>query len=158
MNIQQRIFNFIAQLTFERPGRKQSLDEFIDRLQAQGDELAGKMVETADTPKNRKQITHITGIERWSQRRLQMLLGEPAIDDEYDGYQPPADADWPALRQALTDTRTETVSIVQSLQQQGIPLTSTAPHNTFGPLTARAWLQYLVSHANLETRSLRNSS
>lgn len=155
MNIQQRIFNFIAQFFFERPARKRSMDEHIAQLEESGQEIATEIADTTDTPKNRQQLTHLIGIERWGQRRLQILLGEPPIDDEYDGYQPPADIDWSALRQAFTETRGETVAIAKDLRQREVPVTSTVLHNGFGPLTVRGWLQYLNSHAKLEARRIR---
>jgi len=44
----------------------------------------------------------VIGIERWGQRRLRMLLGEPPVSDEYDSYRPGEDLSMPALRDAFT--------------------------------------------------------
>jgi hypothetical protein len=102
-----------------------------------------------------KVLRHITGIERWGQRRLQILLGEPPIADEYDGYRPGTDLTLDEQRALFRETRTATLALIDQLQAAGVGDDATAPHNDFGPLTVRGWLRYLDMHANLESKKLR---
>lgn len=137
-----------------RPFNGLRAEEIARRLELSGRTLERTFATAADTPANRRLVSHITGIERWGQSRLRVALGAPLVRDEYDGYRPARDADWPALQAAFAATRGETVAITQQL---GATLDQPVAvlHNQFGPLRLRAWLRYLDIHATLEARKLR---
>ena len=75
--------------------------------------------------------------------------------DEYDDYRPPREAPWPALQDAFSETRQQTVALVQRLGQAQVTNIK-VPHNQFGPLSVRSWLRYLDLHANLEAKKLKS--
>lgn len=144
----------IVNLIIERPGRKRTLAEWSQKL-AQDGEAIQQQVATIQSPQAKATLRHITGIERWGQRRLQVALGEPFVRDEYDGYQPDGDADIASVRAAFRTTRAATVALVQTLAAAGVDAQVTVPHNQFGPLSVRGWLSYLNGHANLESKRIR---
>ena len=146
---------FAAELILRRPARKRSLPQQLSALAKAGEKLQARMARAAATDANRAALRHIIGIERWGQRRLRTLLGEPAITDEYDGYQPAADLDWSALREAITATRRETIALGLQIEERQIGDTITAKHNTLGEMTTREWLRYLAIHAYAESFRLR---
>jgi len=144
----------IVNLFIERPGRKWALAEWPQQLAKAGDAIQQR-VATSRSPQAGATLRHITGIERWGQRRLQVALGEPPVQDEYDGYQPAADLDVTALQDAFRTTRQTTVALAQQLAAANLDPTFTIPHNQFGPLTVRGWLSYLNTHANFESKRIR---
>ncbi len=154
MSLKQSFFHNSAQLLFERPGRKYTLAEWQARLARSLEPILAR----AAAPKNEeaavRALRHVIGIERWGQSRMRQLLGAPALQDEYDGYMPAA-LSAAALRDELAATRAETIDLAGQIAAAGVPLDATAPHNDFGPLTARAWLAYLNSHTTRETMRIR---
>lgn len=144
----------IVNLFFVRPGQKRSLVEWAQKLAQDGEKIVQRAA-AKPTPQARATLRHITGIERWGQRRLQMALGEPLVHDEYDGYQPDVNDDLATLLDAFRTTRQATVLLAQQLAAAGISDQVLVPHNQFGPLPVRAWLSYLATHANLESRRIR---
>jgi hypothetical protein len=100
-------------------------------------------------------LRHLTGIERWGQRRLQILLGAAPIQDDYDGYQPNADLDLAGQLAAFAQTRAATLKLVDQLKEAGVSDTQKADHNDYGQLSARGWLRYLDLHASLESKQIR---
>lgn len=151
MNIVSTIFRAIIQLQI----RNKSLDQLTARAEESGKTILTRLADKSDTPQNRQYLRHIIGIERWGQRRLKTLLGEPAIQDEYDGYQPAETLDFKALRNAFKQTRTETVVLVRKLQKKGVAEKGTANHNGMGDVSVPIWLGYLTTHANFESKRLR---
>ncbi|MEZ4731636.1 MAG: DinB family protein [Caldilineaceae bacterium] len=141
-------------LFIERPGLKLSLAEWSQRLAKDGDAI-DQRVAKSQSPQAGTTLRHITGIERWGQRRLQVALGEPPVQDEYDGYQPAADLDVTALREAFRATRETTVTLAQQLAAANLDPAFTISHNQFGPLSVRGWLSYLNTHANFESKRIR---
>jgi hypothetical protein len=135
--------------------RGKSLADLIQAAQTDGQAISARVADKPDSPGNRTQLRHIIGIERWGQRRLQTMLGEPPIYDEYDGYQPAENLDLAALRQEFTTTRAETLAIVGAIQQAGVAQTGLAYHNGMGDLSLAMWLRYLNLHANLESRRFK---
>jgi hypothetical protein len=99
-------------------------------------------------------LSHVVGIERWGQRRLQVALGEPLLMDEYDNYRPARDLDWQGLQAEFQATRRETIALAQRLEQAGAEATR-VNHNSFGDLSVRGWLYYLGRHADLESRRIK---
>jgi hypothetical protein len=154
MTIADFLMKPIVNLMVERPGRKLPLAGWAQKL-AESGEAINKRVATAQTPQGAATLRHITGIERWGQRRLQVALGEPFVLDEYDGYQPAADADLATLREAFRTTRQATVELAQKLAAAGVSDEVKIRHNQFGPVTVRGWLSYLTTHANFESKRIR---
>ena len=132
-----------------------SLDQLIQGAKAGGQTIDSHLTGKPDTPQNRQQMRHVIGIERWGQRRLQTVLGEPAIHDEYNGYQPDAELDLAALRQEFAATRAKTLEIVNTIQQKGLADSATANHNDMGDVSLKLWLRYLTMHANFESKRVK---
>ena len=143
----------IVGLFFVRPGRKRSLAEWAQKLAQDGETIVQRAAK--QTPQAHATLRHITGIERWGQRRLQVALGGPVLHDEYDAYQPDVNDDWATILDAFRTTRQATVLLAQQLAAAGISDQVLVPHNQFGPLPVRAWLSYLDTHANLESKRIR---
>ncbi|HAJ36410.1 MAG TPA: hypothetical protein DCL15_12025 [Chloroflexi bacterium] len=139
----------------ERPGRAKSYAEWKAALTASGAAIDQRAATAKDSVQASKVLRHIAGIERWGQRRMQMLLGAPPIQDEYDDYRPGANLTLAEQREFFRQTRANTLALVDQLQAAGVSDAVTAPHNDFGPLTARGWLRYLDMHASLESKKIR---
>ncbi len=155
MALKETIVGAIASLILERPARKQTVAEFIAKLEESGRAIEARAAKAADTPGNREQLAHIAGIERWGQRRLRVFLGEPYVQDEYDGYRPAADLNYAQLQDFFHVTRQETVQIARRIAAAKVPDAATAPHNFMGKLSVRAWLRYLDMHAGTESKRIR---
>ena len=100
-------------------------------------------------------LSHIIGIERWGQSRLRVFLGEPFTQDEYNGYRPARDVPWDELVGQFSATRSETIALARALDEALIAPDKTVLHNQLGPLSARAWLRYLQTHASREILQVR---
>jgi hypothetical protein len=138
----------------ERNARGKSYADLQRALLKTGETVRGRFAMSGDTPAHREAGQHIIGIESWGQSRLRVGLGEPLLNDEYDGYRPDAGMDLPALTQSFAETRTETVEIAKELESAGVSLSETVPHNQLGDLTIGGWLSYLIAHAGRESRRL----
>ncbi len=147
--------DILVRLVLERPATQQSISAWADALAASGAKLKTRMAASADTPANRRQIRHIIGLERWGQRRIRVALGEPFINDEMDGYQPPADLNLAKLINVFLNTRDETVHLARQCAADPRAETALVRHNQLGPLSIRGWLRYLDMHASLEALRLR---
>lgn len=145
----------ISQLFLERPARKRSFKELSSKLAASGQALDTRFASRDDSKKNRSSLSHIIGIERWGQQRLRVALGEPFVDDEYNGYRPAKEVGWDELKAQFSETRAATIEIVEQLDEGGVSAETTINHNDFGDLTTKAWLQYLTFHANTESKRIR---
>lgn len=139
----------------EAPARRRSLAQFAARFEQRAKELAVRFAKAPDTDKNRDRLGHIIGIERWGQRRLKVALGEEFVQDEYNGYRPDHTASWADLLAQWQATRTETTALVRTFATQNTDVAQTIPHNSFGPLTVKGWLQYLSNHATRESFGVR---
>ncbi len=142
-------------MLMERQGRGASMGEWAERLTQSADGVAERIAGASDTPKNRDVAAHIIGIKRWGQRRLRILLGEPLVRDEYDGYRPATSEGVSTLAQTFRQTRVETVGLVRLLQAEGCGPEAKAPHNDLGETSVLGWLSYLNGHAAMESRKLR---
>lgn len=147
--------SFIFRTVFQLQTINKSLDDVIQSAKESGQTIDTYLADKPDTPKNREQMRHVIGIERWGQRRLKTILGEPPIHDEYDGYQPATDLDLNALRNEFSATRAETMSIVDAIQKQGVAETAKANHNGMGDVSLKLWLRYLTMHANFESKRVK---
>ena len=145
----------IVNLLIERPSRKHTLSGWAEELTRSGQMLTAKFAAAPDTEANRRLVSHITGIERWGTSRLRVFLGAPLVQDEYDGYRPAKDLDWPSVQAAFTATRADTVAVVNRLASAGIDNTAKVLQNQIGPITAQGWLRYLFLHSTWEAKKLR---
>lgn len=155
MALYEHLRDVIVRLAVERPAKGRSTVDWADTLAASGAKLKERMVASADTPANCRQLRHIIGLERWGQRRMRVALGEPFINDEMDGYQPPVDLSLAELIDVFLNTRDETVQLARRCAADPRAESTLVRHNQLGPLSIRGWLQYLDLHANLEARRLR---
>jgi hypothetical protein len=137
-----------------RSAAKHSLEEWQTQLAASGEAVFGRFQASSDGEKQQKFGRHIIGIERWSQSRLRVFLGEPFVAEEYDNYAPETGLTASALGQLFNETRQETIALAQKLQEAGITDAQTVPHNQIGELNARGWLAYISGHADRESRRL----
>jgi hypothetical protein len=144
-----------AQVAFELPGRRRLLATYAPRLERAGETVLSRIAAVPHTEFNHRVVTHIIGIERWGQQRLKVALGEPLLDDEYTGYRPPKDAPWDGLSEQFLATRRATVELVDALVEADADPQQLIPHNGYGPLTVRGWLQYLITHADFESKKLK---
>ena len=155
MGIRQKLVAFGAYLYLERPVRNKSYADLGRQLEQAGQSILARLQSKRMTEFNHRVLSHIVGIERWGQSRLRALLGGPLLQDEYNGYRPARDVHWDALIGQFRATRAETVSIAQALETASVSHAKTVPHNEFGPLSARAWLRYLETHASREIFQVR---
>ena len=144
----------IFRLYFTWQSRNKSLNELISQSEASGKTIWDDLKDKSDTPANREKLRHIIGIERWGQRRLKTLLGEPPLTDEYNGYQPAESLDFKALRAEFKSTRAETAKLLRTLQKKGLAKTGQAYHNSMGEIPITVWAGYLTMHANMEYKRI----
>ncbi|MBU6348887.1 MAG: DinB family protein [Chloroflexi bacterium] len=155
MTFKERVFKTVAEWVVERPGRSKSYDEWKQQLNVSGAAIEARASQSNSPDRARSVLRHLTGIERWGQRRLQILLGAAPIQDNYDGYQPDADLDLAGQLAAFAQTRAATLKLVDQLKEAGVSDTLKADHNDYGQLSARGWLRYLDLHASLESKKIR---
>jgi len=155
MGIKQKLMGFAVEFLLERPARGKSYTELGLELDNAGQKILLRLQNKKMTEFNHRVLSHITGIERWGQSRLRSMLGGPLLQDEYDGYRPARDIPWDGLIEEFRATRAETVQLVQSLTKASVDPTTTVSHNDFGPITVRAWLRYLQTHASREILQIR---
>jgi hypothetical protein len=155
MGLKDAIMGAAAGVFIEQPGRGKSLAEWKQALATSGAAIDARAATAKDPVQASKLLRHISGIERWGQCRLRILLGEPTVADEYDGYRPASDLSLDEQRTFFRETRATTLVLVDQLQAAGISDDASAPHNDFGPLTVRGWLRYLDMHATLESKKIR---
>lgn len=146
---------FLVKTVVQLQIRNKSINDLISAAQADGQKVAAQVTNKPDTLKNRQQLRHIIGIERWGQSRLRTFLGGPVLSDEYDGYQPAETLDLAALSREFSATRAATVALAQELQQRGVAAKGRVEHNSMGPLSVAAWLRYLTMHASLEATRVK---
>lgn len=155
MGLQQRIFGVVAYFLMERPASKKSFDDFRKQLEEGGQTIQQRVASAADNDHNRDKLSHIIGIERWGQRRLEVALGKSQVHDEYDGYRPDVNAPLNDLSTAFEETRQRTMQLAKELGEKNVSRDIKVFHNGFGPLTTHGWLQYLNFHANQEAKSIK---
>jgi len=155
MRIQDLFRNFFVHTFIERSAQSKSMRDLIKELQNEGEKLDQKLARAPDSPRNRTQLNHIIGLERWGQSRLHSALGNPLLADEYEGYRPAAELSWDDLRRAFAQTRADTITLTEQLAAQSRPSDHQIPHNQLGPLTIKGWLRYLTNHATRESFLIR---
>jgi hypothetical protein len=154
-SIKNWLVHTAASFVLERPARKKTFAELIDKLEQSGQAIEAQAAAAVDNAANREQLRHISGIERWGQRRLRVFLSKTFIQDEYDGYQPVATLNLAQQREFFHKTRQATIELARQLANAKISETATVRHNFVGALSARAWLSYLESHASRESKRIK---
>jgi hypothetical protein len=149
MSIGTRITHFIGAVAWEKPTANTPLRDLNTTLQRDGESLYKNLAALGDKPRHRDILSHIVGIERWGQNRLEVLLGKPFVQDEYDGYRPARETSYTDLLQQFQETRAHTVALAQRVVEANKE-NGTVPHNMFGDLSAKGWVRYLNLHANSE--------
>lgn len=142
-------------LLIERPAAKRLPGELAAELDAAGQKIQERIATAENTEKNRQSLSHIIGIERWGQRRLRVALGEPFVEERYNRYQPDRELSMGQLQQQFQETRAETVVLAQKLAESKQWAVGAIRHNDLGDLSVRGWMQYLLVHANLESKRIR---
>lgn len=155
MGLRDTLTGAASNLVLEQPFKNKDMVAIAQELDLAGGRLKRTFAAANDNPDNCRLLSHIVGIERWGQSRLRVALGEPLTMDEYDSYRPPREATWPVLQDAFSETRQQTVAVVQALGKANVADVK-VPHNQFGPLSMRSWLRYLNMHANLEAKKLKS--
>lgn len=139
---------------YERAARNQGYADHIQRLQNNEAVTHARMSNAFNIAFNRARAAHVIGIERWASHRLRVLLGEPLVMDEYDGYAPSVQLSMAELAREFKETRAATLALVHELQEKGIDLSRTVKHNEVGDLSAGGWLFYIENHTGRETVAL----
>lgn len=147
--------SFLFRTVFQVQIINKSLADLIRSAKEDGQTINAHLAGKPDKPENHQQMRHVIGIERWGQRRLKTMLGEPPIQDEYDGYQPAEDLDLAALRDEFSAARAETLAIVDAIQEKGVADSAKANHNGMGDVSLKIWLRYLTMHANFESKRVK---
>lgn len=150
------IKEFVVANVLEKPAGRSSFTDLAQGLERGGTYLMTRAEKANNTPENREVLSHIIGIERWGQSRIEVALGKhELVMDEYHGYRPAEGLSLEDLRQLLTKTRSQTVDLARQLHRHPPHDDFVVEHNGLGPLTAKGWLRYLTQHADLESRKLR---
>ncbi len=155
MSVVQKMIGRVLRPVAEWQARGRSGEAFAADLERSGRDVTTRFRGANDTPGNREAVNHITGIERWGQRRLRVALGEPPVMDSYRGYRLPEGTDVAALAQAFADTRQETVKLALELGRADPGLSRRVRHNDLGDLSVGGWLAYLEAHARRESLRVR---
>lgn len=150
---QDKIIKNVSPRVMDGLMRDKDVPELTVELAEAGDKLRAALDSRPDTEYNRRVLSHLIGIERWGRRRLLVALGEPLINDEYDGYRPRRERTWEELKDTFVQTRRDTVSVAEQLT--AVPAQMRIPHNQFGELTVKDWLFYLRVHADGELQKMR---
>ena len=148
------IARIFGMMMFERPARKMSYDDYATALKKNGDAVANRIENGANADKAHSVATHFIGIEKWAQSRLRVALGEPFKADEYDAYRPAKELDYAELLPIFRETRAESIALAQQLAAQNVPTSTRVKHNQFGDFSTRAWLHYIMSHGDFESKRL----
>jgi hypothetical protein len=154
MSLFDSILGSIVHTMTERGARGKTYADFQRAFEKTGQAVHGRFTTSRDTPGHREKGQHIVGIERWSQSRLRVALGEAYKQDEYDGYRPGGDLDMGELAQAFADARAESSRLAQALEAAAVPLSQKINHNQMGEFTIGAWFNYIILHASRESRML----
>jgi hypothetical protein len=154
MNPLRALIGRVLRFTSERRARQEGLPALADALEAHGGQLAARFA-SAEGEAARATLRHIVGIERWGQRRLAVVEGEPFDPTGHHPHLPPEDATLDELRGTFAETRTATVELARRLAAEGADGAPKIPHPDLGELSVGGWLAYLDGHASIEARRLR---
>lgn len=132
-------------------GRKLGNKDYQDYRQlfeASSEKILGIIHNATQDDKGHRQLTHLIGMERWMCSRIRVALGEPFVDEEYDVYRPPKEANWAYLEQAFMETRKESCELCDALTENKVDDSGQIEHNQFGMLSVKTWLEYLLYHGD----------
>ncbi len=147
MGLKESVMQVAAGLFVERPARAKSLGEWKTTLETDGVAVDQRAAAAKDPEQASKVLRHISGIERWGQRRLQDFPRRAATRDEYDDYRPGTDLTLAEQREFFRQTRAETVALVDTgSRRRASAMTPRSLHNDFGLLSG-ARLAALPRHA-----------
>ncbi len=147
-------FDPIARWWVNYKTRNRSYDSLITMLE-KGMGLIEKRLQKPDTDKNHAVLTHIIGIEIWSQKKLATALGDPAGEHEYMPYRPSKNTEWDNLVPLMRQTRADTIALAKRLAQANIDPNRKIKHNDWGDLTVKGWLMYMHLHADFEVKKIK---
>jgi hypothetical protein len=142
-------------LMIDRKCKDFTLAELQANLEKGKESVLRRHANAADNEKNRALMCHVIGIERWGQSRLQVLLGDPLIEEEYDNYAPADSLTMAELGETFEEVRERLLRLLSELHKANIALTATTPHNQMGNMTLRSWLHYLSFHAVFEADRMK---
>lgn len=143
----------VAPIFIERPAQRLSFADFRNRLQGTAQAIQARAKAAKNWDQADPVLRHIIGIERWGQGRLEVALGKPFLMDRYQDHYPHQTLSPEGLRQLFIETRKQTLNLLDELEKT--PHSEKILHNGMGPLSVKGWLQYLVTHADLESRRIR---
>lgn len=143
----------LGRYLFERQAKNKTGIQLAEDLERSGRDLAARFQSAAETERNHAVVTHIIGIEKWSQMRAQVAQGAPFREEEYEVHRPPKNTSWADLRAIFEQTRWESVALARGLAST--QLTQKVRHNMYGEITIGAWMRYIYLHSNIESRRLR---
>ncbi len=151
-----------AKFFFERPAQRRGYDEHRANLEKGSEEIKSRIQAvdaSAPSEKTVKMLRHIIAIERWGQNRMALFFvddyAEDVVSDENYDYKPEKDLPWETLAERFGEARAKTIEIARRLESGAETKHDKIPQNDFGPLTAKAWLQYLNTHANFESKRIK---
>lgn len=137
-------------VVFDWLGKGVSTADLAAELEASGKRNLQQLMERMPTKHNYNLLNHLIGIEKWSQRRLQVALGESTfVLDEHDDYRPEFGLSWNELQDVFSQTRTDTLVLAEKIGLADCG-DMRVLHNDFGEISANHWLYYLRLHANGE--------
>ncbi|MGB1285424.1 MAG: hypothetical protein ACPG7F_02730 [Aggregatilineales bacterium] len=137
----------------ERPASSRDIPDFIQELADSGMRINQRIRACEHNDKNHRVVTHIIGIEKWSQSRLKVAAGADYRQDEYDVYRPPQDTRWDDMNDIFKTTRDDSLMIVENLPRNNPG--QKIRHNQFGEITIHAWIYYIYFHALQESKRLK---
>jgi len=143
-NIMHRIF---IKLMFERPAKTKTYQQYKHQFEQSTATILELIGKADDTEKSRWELTHVIGMECWMQSRMKVGLGEPFIQEEYDGYRPSQDTSWQDLRQMFVETRQTSCDICVACAEKNVDGSQKVAHNQFGDLSVRGWMEYALFHS-----------
>ena len=137
-----------AWLIFERKIRGKSYMDYR-RLFGESSTVIQDLIDRAeDDAKSRWELLHVIGMERWMQSRMKVALGAPFIQEEYDGYRPPEDTPWADLKQTFIEVREASCDLCTEFDAKNVDAAQKIKHNQAGPMSVKAWMEYVLRHGN----------
>lgn len=156
MALYENFTHLAGHLFFNTPAKQRSMKALTRSLEKDGKAVRKRFAKAAPTKRNHTLMTHVIGIERWAQNRLCAALESRQVPiDEYNDYRPARNTDFANLVTYFQETRQETIRLARLLadqEKEGVII----KHNFYGRLSVRGWLQYLNTHANLESLKMRS--
>jgi len=143
----------LGRILFERQAKNKTGIQLADDLERSERNLTSRFQSVAETERNHTVVTHIIGIEKWCQFRIQVAQGAPFREEEYTVHRPPKNTSWADLRAMFEQTRRESIALARGLSST--QLVQKVRHNMFGEITTGAWMRYIYLHSNIEARRLR---